>query len=377
MRLKIVVERQSIIAYVNKIFKDPTTSKFAGYLEFEYLNEIGNGIGPTLEFYTSAIDVFRNDASLWYKTTDNSHYPLPYIKSNALSQFVLLGFIVARAIYDDRLLDMPFSRIFWDVVLQRAVPLRAINVFDSFLGKTIADFNEVIKAKKAFIAFNTANAKDINECIKYNNVSIKDLGIYFTLPGYDDIEIVSNGKDILLTIDNIEEYVEMIYNTLFIEGIENILDSFRTGFNQVFPIENMKHFTSIEIEESICGNSNEKWDIDTLMEYIKPEHGITKSSRVFKDLIAFMAGLNNKEQRVFLTFVTGTSRLPYGGFKSLNPKLTVVKRTTAPFEKPDDFLPTVMTCQNYLKLPDYSSSEILKAKFTFAMYEGRNEFHLS
>ncbi len=90
-----------------------------------------------------------------------------------------------------------------------------------------------------------------------------------------------------------------------------------------------------------------------------------------------MCSLNKTEQRKFLTFVTGTSRLPIGGFKSLSPKLTVVKRTCNPGENPDDFLPTVMTCQNYLKLPEYSSYEVLKEKITLAMNEGNNEFHLS
>lgn len=40
-------------------------------------------------------------------------------------------------------------------------------------------------------------------------------------------------------------------------------------------------------------------------------------------------------------------------------------------------LPTVMTCQNYLKLPEYNSMDILKEKLFLAMEEGGNEFHLS
>lgn len=36
-----------------------------------------------------------------------------------------------------------------------------------------------------------------------------------------------------------------------------------------------------------------------------------------------------------------------------------------------------MTCANYLKLPDYSSIEILRAKLTVAIKEGQGAFHLS
>ena len=43
----------------------------------------------------------------------------------------------------------------------------------------------------------------------------------------------------------------------------------------------------------------------------------------------------------------------------------------------DAELPSVMTCQNYLKLPNYSSAETLAAKLTTAMTEGQGSFHLS
>ena len=46
-------------------------------------------------------------------------------------------------------------------------------------------------------------------------------------------------------------------------------------------------------------------------------------------------------------------------------------------ENPDDYLPSVMTCVNYLKLPDYSSTEALKSKLMLAAREGQKAFHLS
>ena len=385
MRLKAIVERDHVVEYANKFLNDPVTSKFIGYLEFEYLNEIGNGIGPTLEFYSLVINSIKSDSSLWYKTTDASLYPaiLNKKKDNVdiINKFKLIGFIVARALYDDRLIDIPLSKVFWDVVLGRAVPLSEIAVIDKDLGKTINDFNEIINKKKKFISEYSGQPENLNSEIEknilYNNTSIDSLDIYFTLPGYDEIELKPNGANIQLTIHNIDEYVSLVYNALFLGGVIDVIDAFRKGFTCIFSLSNMKIFKSSEIEESICGSLETKWDKDNLFDNLKPEHGIGKESRIFKDLISFMCSLNKTEQRKFLTFVTGTSRLPIGGFKSLSPKLTVVKRTCNPGENPDDFLPTVMTCQNYLKLPEYSSYEVLKEKITLAMNEGNNEFHLS
>lgn len=65
------------------------------------------------------------------------------------------------------------------------------------------------------------------------------------------------------------------------------------------------------------------------------------------------------------------------GFRGLNPPLTVVRK---PHESPltaDDYLPSVMTCVNYLKLPEYSSKAVMKEKLTIAMREGVGSFHLS
>lgn len=54
----------------------------------------------------------------------------------------------------------------------------------------------------------------------------------------------------------------------------------------------------------------------------------------------------------------------------------VCKPAEAPLTS-DDYLPSVMTCVNYLKMPDYSSIEVLKDKLRTAVHEGQGSFHLS
>ena len=67
-----------------------------------------------------------------------------------------------------------------------------------------------------------------------------------------------------------------------------------------------------------------------------------------------------------------------GGFGQLDPRITVVlKKPAYAHDQKDDILPSVMTCQNYIKMPDYSSYEVLKAKFDYAIEEGSVGFSLS
>merc|ERR1712176_86496 len=112
--------------------------------------------------------------------------------------------------------------------------------------------------------------------------------------------------------------------------------------------------------------------------HIKAQHGYNAESQSFRDLLSTMSEFKPEERRKFLTFVTGAPTLPIGGFGGLKPPLTVVKKEAPPAPlTPDQFMPSVMTCANYLKLPEYSSAEVLKQKLELAMREGQSAFLLS
>ena len=379
MRLKIIVERNTIIEHGFKIIDNPVTSRFEGYLEFEYMGEIGNGLGPTLEFYRIITEKLYDKKELWYKTTDNTIYPALGLNNNkkAIKFFKLLGYIIARSIYDDRLLDFPISKVYWNLLLNKGVKLGDIKLIDKDLYKFLEDLHNLIKKKKKLIETNkNITEEELEEKVLYNGNKLNSVDIYFTFPGYE-IDLKPNGKNILLSVKNMEEYINLIYDFIFYKGINKVTEAFKEGFNNIFNINELKCFTSEELENIIFGNNEQKWIYETLFENLKPEHGYNKKSKIFNDLIKYMTSLNKDEQKQFLIFTTGASKLPLGGFKALSPKLTVVKKSMSNNENPDKFLPTVMTCQNYLKIPEYSSYDILKEKFNVAMNEGSNEFHLS
>ena len=379
MRLKIIVERDKILDHGFTLLNDAVTSKFFGFLEFEYKGEIGNGLGPTLEFFNLIFEKLREEKYLWYKTTDGSWYPNVGLNENetGIKMFKLLGYIIGRAIYDDRLIDIPLSRVFWNLILERPVLFEDIEIIDKNLFKALNDFKSLLKQKNDLLKSEpNLTGEEIENRILYNNNKLSSLDIYFTFPG-SDLELKEGGANILLSMQNIEEYINLIYDFIFYKGISRVCSAFRDGFCLITGVYNLKCFTSLELEEFICSSREVKWDENILYENLKPEHGYTKNSRIFDDLIKFMCKLDKLGQRQFLIFTTGTSRLPIGGFKALSPKLTIVKKTFEKGDIPDNYLPTVMTCQNYLKLPEYSNYEILEKKMLLAMREGGKEFNLS
>lgn len=89
------------------------------------------------------------------------------------------------------------------------------------------------------------------------------------------------------------------------------------------------------------------------------------------------------EQRcALLRFITSTSRAPLGGFKHLQPPLTIHKvdcgaSPLALLGGTDvQRLPSASTCYNMLKLPNYKRQSTLKQKLLYAIGSGAG-FELS
>jgi E3 ubiquitin-protein ligase TRIP12 len=110
---------------------------------------------------------------------------------------------------------------------------------------------------------------------------------------------------------------------------------------------------------------------------VKADHGYNTDSKTVKNLAQMMESFSTSERREFLMFVTGSPKLPLGGFKALNPPLTIVCKQVESNNKPNEYLPSVMTCVNYLKVPNYSDIEVMRQRFNTAMKDGQGSFHLS
>jgi len=297
--------------------------------------------------------------------------------------FKFLGTFLAKSFLDGRLLDLPLSAPFLRWITGQDLRFEALHTISPPLGKSIEGLVQVCREKR-----NIENDSNLTpqqrarkiETLTYLGGSVEDLCLDFTLPGRADWELKPNGTSIDVSIHNLEEYVNLVTKTYLITGVKAQFQAFQEGFNQVFPLENLRFFSVGELETLICGavsGSDTEWSIESLQDNTKCDHGFSSSSTAVQFLFAVMHEFNETERRQFLQFVTGSPRLPISGFKGLTPKLTIVKKHHDPPLTPDHYLPSVMSCTNYLKLPDYSSKEVLKQRLLYAIVEGHSSFHLS
>uniref|UniRef100_A0A8C1D6A1 E3 ubiquitin-protein ligase n=2 Tax=Cyprinus carpio TaxID=7962 RepID=A0A8C1D6A1_CYPCA len=405
-RKKRTINRDELLKQAESVMQDLGSSR--AMLEIQYENEVGTGLGPTQEFYALVSqELQRADLGLWrgeevtlsnpkgsqegtkYMFSSRGLFAVPFGRTTKPAhiakikmKFRFLGKLMAKAIMDFRLLDLPLGLPFYKWMLRHESSISShdlVNI-DPGVAKSIQHLEDIIRQKKRIEQDRSHTRETLQqalESLNMNGCSVEDLGLDFTLPGFPNIELKKGGKDLPVTIHNLEEYLRLVVYWTLNEGVSRQFESFREGFESVFPLQHLQCFYPEELDQLLCGSKSESWDVKTLMECCRPDHGYTHDSRAVRFLFEVLSSFDAEQQRLFLQFVTGSPRLPVGGFRSLNPPLTIVRKTFESTENPDDFLPSVMTCVNYLKLPDYSSIEIMREKLLIAAREGQQSFHLS
>lgn len=400
-RKKFKVTRSDIIGSAAKMMASHAQSR--AVIEVEYEEEVGTGLGPTMEFFTLVshefqklgMGMWRGDKS-YFNDSQTSQcsdtafvvapfglFPCPWAAascasddrqfSDVIKKFFLLGQLVAKAIRDGRILDIPFCRAFYKVVLEQELGIYDIQTFDPDLGRTLLEF-QALSYRKRFLESASSENFECASDLCFRNTAIEDLCLDFTLPGYADYVLSSGTNSKMVNIHNLEEYVSLVVDATIKDGISRQVQAFKSGFNEVFPLKSLQIFTEDELERVLCGEQG-TWTFSELLDNVKFDHGYTASSLPVINFLETVQEFECSQRRAFLQFVTGAPRLPPGGLAALNPKLTIVRKVCG-YEVDMD-LPSVMTCANYLKLPPYSSKERMRERLLYAITEGQGSFHLS
>ncbi|EJY57371.1 AAEL017357-PA, partial [Aedes aegypti] len=329
-----------------------------------------------------------------YVNAPHGLFPIPLSKTAKTSQisrlkykFKFLGKFMAKAVMDSRMLDLPYSIPFyrWLLAEENSIGLPDLDQVAPEVQVTLLRLNEIVKQRDLIQADLTLDAMEKTEKIEaldLDGCPIADLGLDFVLPGHPNIELRRGGRDTAVTIHNLHQYISLVTHWFLVEGVSRQFEALREGFDSVFPVNRLRMFYPEELENVFCGSglnaaSHQRWDVRMLAECCRTDHGFSQDSQAIQYFYEILSTYNREEQRLFLQFVTGSPRLPTGGFKALTPPLTIVRKKMDGNQNPDEYLPSVMTCVNYLKLPDYSSREVMRQKLKLAASEGSMSFHLS
>jgi E3 ubiquitin-protein ligase TRIP12 len=334
-RQKIRISRQKMLESAMKVMDLYGSSP--SILEVEYFEEVGTGLGPTLEFYSTVSKEFaKKKLKLWRENEsqeDNEYafgkrglFPAPMSDEMAegengkriIHMFTSMGKFVARSMLDSRIIDLNFNPTFFrigDTAGAVSPSLGAISTVDSDLANSLKLLKKFAAAKKAIDedgGLTPAQKVQTIQAIEISGAHVDDLALDFTLPGYSTIELLPSGSTTAVTIDNVAQYVDLVQDFTLGSGVRRQVEAFRAGFSQVFPYAALHAFTPDELV-MLFGRTEEDWSLETLMDSVKADHGFNLDSKSVRNLLSVMSAFGQEERRDFLQFVTGSPKLPIGG----------------------------------------------------------------
>lgn len=284
-RQKVRISRARILESAVKVMELYGASP--SVLEVEYFEEVGTGLGPTLEFYSTVSKEFsKKKVNMWRGNDANSDdeyalgkqglFAAPMSPESAESEngkrtlhlFKMLGKFIARSMLDSRIIDVSLNPTFFRIGDHPStVPLSlgAVRTVDSQLAKSLLLLKQFANAKMKIdqsVNLSATQKTSAAAAIRVHGVSLESLSLDFTLPGYPDIELVKDGGNLAVTIENVASYVEKVIDMTLGSGVQRQVDAFKAGFSQVFPYTALKAFTPNELV-MLFGRAEEDWTLES------------------------------------------------------------------------------------------------------------------
>ncbi|KAF9960631.1 hypothetical protein BGZ70_008530 [Mortierella alpina] len=306
--------------------------------------------GVTREwFQVLARQMFNPDYAL-FKTSaaDKLTYQpnrASWVNSDHLLFFKFIGRVIGKAIYDGRLLDAYFTRSFYKHILGRPVDYRDVEAVDPEYYKSLVWMLE----------------NDITDIVEETfSVETDDFG------NTKVVDLKPNGRNIPVTEQNKHEYVKYITEQKLTLAIKDQIHAFLQGFHEVIPAHLISIFNEQELELLISGLPD--IDVDEWKNCTEYQN-YSSSSPQIQNFWRAVRSFDQTERAKLLQFVTGTSKVPLGGFSQLQGISGVQK-----FQIHKDFsstkrLPSAHTCFNQLDLPEYETYEELRQQLLTAISE--------
>uniref|UniRef100_A0A8C2DHE1 E3 ubiquitin-protein ligase n=1 Tax=Cyprinus carpio TaxID=7962 RepID=A0A8C2DHE1_CYPCA len=271
--------------------------------------------------------------------------PASFINPDHLKYFKFIGRFIAMALFHGKFIDTGFSLPFYKRILNKPLALKDLESIDPEF------YNSLI-------------------WIKDNNIEDCGLEMFFSvdkeiLGEVTTHELKPDGGNIQVTEENKEEYIRLVAEWRLSRGVEEQTQAFLEGFNEVLPQQYLQYFDAKELEVMLCGMQEidlGDWQRNTIYRHY------ARSSKQIVWFWQFVKEIDNEKRMRLLQFVTGTCRLPVGGFADLmgsnGPQKFCVEKVGK-----ENWLPRSHTCFNRLDLPPYKSYEQLKEKLLFAIEE--------
>ena len=309
--------------------------------------------GPYRDVLTTICDELQsNYLELFIKSPNHKNeigllrdkwVPNPSAKSAVnLDMYFFLGCMLGHAISSGHLLSLNLHPIVWNKILNiENGTFSDIESVDKLFYKYITEIEKTeIKTEEEFTA-------------KYPELSFTIL-----LSDESEFELVKGGKGKKVTLANKNEYVSLA-KKYRINEFNIQIESIRSGLINVIPENVLSLLMGKELEELACGKPILNL---TILKQFTEYQGYSADDPVIINFWKALEEFSNEDRVAYLKYVWGRTRLPDPNVYKFTHTITKMGSSI-----PDKRLPTATTCYFTLKLPKYSTYEILKEKLKYVI----------
>lgn len=178
------------------------------------------------------------------------------------------------------------------------------------------------------------------------------------------IELLPNGSNVAVTNENRISYIYRVSDYRLNKQIEKQCSAFFSGLSDLIDPKWLRMFNQVELA-LLVGGAETAIDVDDLRHNTVYSRGYDESHPSVQYFWKVVNEFSQEDKKALVKFATSCPRPPLLGFGQLNPKFAIGNGGTD-----ETRLPSASTCVNLLKLPAYSSPEVLRAKLRASIHSG-------
>ncbi|NXB47233.1 HACE1 ligase, partial [Leucopsar rothschildi] len=348
----LLVHRDSIFRSSCEVVSKANCAKLKQGIAVRFHGEEGMGQGVVREWFDIlSSEIVNPDYALFTQSADGTTFQ-PNSNSSVnpdhLNYFRFAGQILGLALNHRQLVNIYFTRSFYKHILGIPVNYQDVASIDPEYAKNL-------------------------QWILDNDIS--DLGLELTFSvetdvfgAMEEVPLKPGGASILVTQENKAEYVQLVTELRMTRAIQPQINAFLQGFHMFIPPSLIQLFDEYELELLLSGMP--EIDVNDWLKNTEYTSGYERGDQVIQWFWDVVEELTQEERVLLLQFVTGSSRVPHGGFAHIMGGSGLQNFTIAAVPYTANLLPTSSTCINMLKLPEYPSKEILKDRLLVALHCG-------
>ncbi|XP_025021271.1 E3 ubiquitin-protein ligase HACE1 isoform X3 [Python bivittatus] len=348
----LLVHRDSIFRSSCEVVSKANCVKLKQGIAVRFHGEEGMGQGVVREWFDIlSNEIVNPDYALFTQSADGTTFQ-PNSNSSVnpdhLNYFRFAGQILGLALNHRQLVNIYFTRSFYKHILGIPVNYQDVASIDPEYAKNL-------------------------QWILDNDIN--DLGLELTFSvetdvfgAMEEVPLKPGGASIIVTQENKAEYVQLVTELRMTRAIQPQINAFLQGFHTFIPPSLVQLFDEYELELLLSGMP--EIDVNDWIKNTEYTSGYERDDPVIQWFWEVVEELTQEERVLLLQFVTGSSRVPHGGFAHIMGGSGLQNFTIAAVPYTPNLLPTSSTCINMLKLPEYPKKEILKDRLLVALHCG-------